>query len=345
MKDRKKTGDRTVEVRGRSSVVPHSSLLTPYCLRLRDDGIALMLVLWVLVLLGIVALNHLNSTRWNTMSTRNAKEETIAYYMALSGYNQAVHYLMSDKDPLFDYRDNTGNYRVDMETPPVTGVTAVDGGEVDIRISDEDSKLNINAASPADLKKLFIYAGLSDDQVNEAVDSILDWKDPSRGMHRLFGAEDSYYEGLPDPYKAKHAPFDIPEELLLVKGIKPEYLYGGKDLKPLLPLITTFGSGAMNINTTPGEILGFMGLDKYEIEAVMKQRNAEAGGFRVIPPQFTSRGFNSVASNTLRIEVSGRVANSKVLSKITAVVSRQPALKGFRVRTLYWNEHAENSRG
>lgn len=310
-----------------------------------EKGIALIMVLWVLVLLSILALNHLSSTRWNTASTRNLKEETLAHYMALSGYNEAVHYLMSDKDPSFDYKDPAGNYRVDRETPTVTGTRRTPEGEVEIQITDEDSKININQATPENLKTLFTHAGLAEDRIAEVVDSILDWKDPSRAGHRLSGADDSYYEGLPDPYKAKHGLFDVPEELLLVKGMMPEYLYGGKDIKPILPLITTFGTGALNINTVSSDFMSFMGLNTYEVEAILKQRNVETGGFTIIPPQFAARGFQAIASNNLRIEVSGRSGNSTLLSKIVAVVNRQPAGKGFKVRTLYWREHVENSRG
>jgi general secretion pathway protein K len=310
-----------------------------------EKGIALMLVLWVLVLLSILALNHLSSTRWNTASTRNMKEEALARYIALSGYNEAVHYLMSDKDTSFDYNDTAGNYRADAETPTVTGKRTTPEGEVEIQITDEDSKININQATQETLQSLFTHAGVAEDRIAEVVDSILDWKDPSRAGHRLSGADDSYYEGLPDPYKAKHGPFDVPEELLLVKGIKPEYLYGGKDIKPILPLITTFGTGALNINTVSSDFMSLMGLNNYEIEAVLKQRNEETGGFRVIPQQFAARGFHSMASSNLRIEVSGRAGNSTLLSRIVAVVKREPAGKGFKVRTIYWREHAENSRG
>lgn len=304
-----------------------------------------MMVLWVLVLLSILALNHLSSTRWNTAGTRNMKEETFARNLALSGYSEAVHYLMSDKDPALDYRDGDGNYRVDRETPLVTGKRTTPEGEVDIQITDEDSKININLATEESLKSLFVHAGVAEDRIAEVVDSILDWKDPSRAGHRLSGADDRYYEGLTEPYKAKHGRFDVPEELLLVKGMKPEYLYGGKDIRPILPLITTFGSGALNINTVPGEFMTYMGLNNFEIEAILKQRNAEAGGFTVIPPQFAARGFQSLASNNLRIEVSGRSGSSPLLSKVVAVVNRQPAGKGFKVRTVYWREYAENSRG
>ncbi len=41
-------------------------------------------------------------------------------------------------------------------------------------------------------------------------------------MHRLNGAEDDYYEGLPEPYPCKDGPFEDPAELRKVRGVTPE---------------------------------------------------------------------------------------------------------------------------
>ncbi|MBI5100292.1 MAG: general secretion pathway protein GspK [Nitrospirae bacterium] len=304
---------------------------------------ALMMVLWIFVLLSIIALNHLSSTRHNSAATRNMKEETLSYYMALSGYHEAVEYIMSDKDQTFDFHDSDGNYRVDKDTPPVTGKRTTPEGEIEILISDEDSKININTAPPESLRRLFMNAGVKEEALNEVIDCIMDWRDPDK-EHRLMGAEDEYYEALEEPYKTKNAPFDVPEELLLVKGMKPEHLYGGSDLRSVLPLVTTFGSGAMNINTASREVMEMMGLSSFEIEFIMKQRNPESGGLRLVPPDFIARGFSSMTSNNLRIEVTGRAANSKVSSKITAVINRQFRGKGYKVQTMYWRENADYGR-
>lgn len=310
-----------------------------------EEGIALMMVLWVLVLLSIVVLNFLNFSRWNSLSTHNLKDETVSYYRALSGYHEAVNYLLSDKDPSFDFSDNEGNFRIDDRTPPVTGKRTVGDGEVDIRIIDEDSKVNINYATPERLRKLLEFAGIREEKtLNEIIDSIQDWKDPDR-EHHLSGAEDEYYEGLDEPYKTKNALFDAPEELGLVKGITPEYIYGSSEIRPLLPLITTFGSGNININTVSTEVMELMGLNEYEIEAVLKQRSGEAGGFKFVPQQFASYGLNALSSNNLRIEVTAKANNGGPASKITAILSRQPTPKGHRLQPLYWRESVENIRG
>ena len=39
-------------------------------------GVALMMVLWVLVLLSIISMSFLASTRWGSASVRNFKEDT-----------------------------------------------------------------------------------------------------------------------------------------------------------------------------------------------------------------------------------------------------------------------------
>jgi len=309
-----------------------------------EKGLALIMVLWVLVMLSIIAMNYLGSSRWEILSTRNLKDETISHYLAMSGYHEALFYLMSDKDPSFDYADGAGNFWVDKETTPVTGKrTLENSGEMNISILDEDAKININTAPPDRLRKLFAYAGIKDEDLDGIVDSIIDWKDPD-DEHHLSGAESDYYEGLDQPYKAKNGPFDVPEELALVKGLKRDDLSGSPEVKALLPMITTFGSGTMNINTVSTEVMQMMGLEEAEIEAVLKQRNEESGGFKFVPPQFAAKGLNATATGTVRIIIIARTAAGSPSSKIEAVISRQRAGTGYKTQTLYWRESAENIR-
>ena len=326
--------------RGFNPFTFHFSLFTS------EKGIALMMVLWVLVLLSIISLNYFSSNRWNTASTRNLKEETLSYYMAMSGYQEAVNYILSDKDKTVDFIDNEGNFWTDTDgkTQPVTGLRTTETGEVEIKILDENAKININYADGVLLRKLFSWVGIPDDEITVINDSIMDWKDADSETH-LSGAEDDYYEGLSDPYKAKNRLFDIPEELALVKGMKPEYFKDNGDGKSLLSLITTFGGNSINLNTVSREVMQILAFNDDEIEAVMKQRTKESGGFRFIPPAFASRGVNAIATQIFRIEVLARQKNSKRAVKIVAVLNRKPDPSGYKVQTVYWREDAENIRG
>jgi type II secretory pathway component PulK len=310
----------------------------------RERGIALMMVLWVLVFLSILSLNFLRSTRWITGSTHNMKEETLTYYQALSGYHEALQYIASDKDLNVDFLDEEGNFWIDDETVPVTGIRATENGEVEIRITDENSRININYAQPDRLRKLLERVGVKEDEILVIIDSVLDWKDLDK-EHRLSGAEDDYYESLPEPYKAKNGLFDVPEELLLVKGMKPEYLYGeGTDSTGIYSLITTFGRNTININTVSAEVMQFLGLNEVEIETIKKQRNKAYGGFRFIPQEFSARGLNAMSTQTFRIEVTAREKNSPISSRVTGIVTREPRVKGYELKTIYWRERAETVR-
>ena len=309
-----------------------------------DRGVALMMVLWVLVLLSIISMNFLLSTRWSSASVRNFKEETEAYYLALSGFQEALNYIASDKDPGIDFLDNENNFWTDNEAQPITGKRVVDDAEVEIRISDESGKVNINFANEDRLIKLLAYGGVSKEDITVIVDSLLDWRDPDK-EHHLSGAEDEYYEGLDDSYKAKNGLFSIPEELMLVKGMKPEYLTGAHEGgHSLLQLITTFGTNKININTVSKEVMEVLGLNEVEIETILKQRSKDFGGFRFIPQQFSARGLTDMASHDFRIDVTARKLNSPLVSKVTGVVHRQSTPNGLILKTLYWSERVETVR-
>lgn len=97
-------------------------------------------------------------------------------------------------------------------------------------LTDEASKLNLNNATEAQLLQLVEAAvGEENEEINpqHIVDAILDWRDADRAARgEQTDTEGAYYEQLSTPYKVKNGPFDTVEELLLVKGVTPQVLYG-----------------------------------------------------------------------------------------------------------------------
>jgi type II secretory pathway component PulK len=83
---------------------------------------------------------------------------------------------------------------------------------------DESSKLNLNTAT-ADM--MAYLPGMMPD----VAEAILDWRDED-SEPRQEGAENEYYLTLPQPYYCKNAAYETVEELLLVRGVTPELLYG-----------------------------------------------------------------------------------------------------------------------
>ncbi|MEW6416513.1 MAG: hypothetical protein AB1480_00110 [Nitrospirota bacterium] len=221
-----------------------------------QDGIALLMVLWVLTLLMVIVLSFSFMARTETHSTLSFKEGTEKKFLAEAGIERGITELF--------YRNVYKNQTLVMEG---TEVWRTDGtvyssqlgdGYYTIRITDESGKVDINTVSDVVLKNLLINTGVQEEEVDIIVDSIMDWKDPD-DLHRLHGAESDYYMSLPNPYKAKDANFDTLEELLLVKGMTSEILFGsasGGEKRGIINFLTiNSGTNKININAAPKEVL------------------------------------------------------------------------------------------
>jgi len=294
-----------------------------------------MMTLWVLVLLAVVAMNFSLSTRLGSASARNFKEDTEAYYLAAARVEEAMAYILTDKDPAVDFLDADGNFRTDAERPPVTGTTEDGGAEVTLKISDEESRLNINLQDEDNLLRLFEYVGITDQTAQELIDSLADWKDKD-DLHRLSGAEDEYYSE--QGYAAKNAFLNVPEELLLIKGFEARHFYGTDEAPGLEPLITTWGS-LVNVNTASPAVLAIMGLDALDLDAVLMRRQAAEGGMRAVYPKLS--GVAATRSSYFRIEARARKKGSPAGVTITSIVHRPP--EGRALKVLYWKEGIESS--
>ena len=132
-------------------------------------------------------------------------------------------------------------------------------------IEDETGKIPLNKLVNGeeynpDIKEMLIRLlsqpefGLDERKVDEIVDAIKDWIDGDDEVTG-YGAESSYYSSLDPPYKAKNAPFDCIEELLMVKGVTKEIFYGTKEKPGLAELCYRRQRRMININTAPKMVL------------------------------------------------------------------------------------------
>lgn len=93
--------------------------------------------------------------------------------------------------------------------------------------ADEAAKLNLNAAIQLDPTGQMLHDALMKlpNMTEEIADAIVDWLDAD-DTERANGAESSYYSGLPQPYRPKNGPLNSLDELLLVRGVTWQLLYG-----------------------------------------------------------------------------------------------------------------------
>jgi|Deesub1362A_J573_1020465.scaffolds.fasta_scaffold00173_13 general secretion pathway protein K len=212
------------------------------------DGIALVLVLWVLTILMTIVLSYSYMARTETLATVSFRQSVQERFIAEAGVERAIIELFYRKT---NPADTEHIWRVDCTPYEVK----TRNGYATVSLTDESAKVDINKASDVILRNLLLNLGVDEERVDIIVDSIMDWRDPD-DFHRLHGAESDYYMSLPQPYKAKNANFDSIEELLLVRGVDRELLYGGKGHRGIIDFLTVYSeSGKINLKTAPREVL------------------------------------------------------------------------------------------
>ena len=101
----------------------------------------------------------------------------------------------------------------------------------------------------------------------DIVSAVIDWWDsddqrtsfdPGAKVVASAGSEDDIYSQLPDPYSVKNAPFDSLQELRMVRGIGDDFwatFIEDQSGDPRNRKVTIYGSGAVNVNNAPPEVL------------------------------------------------------------------------------------------
>lgn len=322
-----------------------------------ERGIALVIVLWVTVLLTVIVSGFIALVRTEARSVANYKDESQAYFLARSGVSLAI-------DMLLEQKINAGVRKaMDTEEQWVLDGTPIkvslnDNAFVEITITDESGKLDLNTADKTVLERTLTYMEIGEDERDVIVSSILDWLDENN-FHRLNGAEDDYYATLSEPYESKDAPINSIEELLWVRGVTPELFYGRVKTSPeaflpyleeprskagLARLFTVFtGKVSVNVNTAPFELLlSIPGIDDEIASRIIEARKETKFrsiddllnvGVRPDPAlgkyiTFTSLGFYTVITT-------GGFEKSPARYSVKAVVE---ITKDAHYRILYWKD-------
>lgn len=183
-----------------------------------QKGVALIIVLWVLVLITITVGSFSVSARTENLQARQLLDGSRARYAAEAGIAIAV---------------------LNLRNPDIANRWVPDGrmyeqqfesARVEISITDERGKLDINVIDEITLNSLLIATGVEEDRIYPLVGAILDWRDPDDAV-RIDGAEADEYASADLPYGPRNAPFVILDELQQVLGMDFE-LY--RKLEPAL---------------------------------------------------------------------------------------------------------------
>ncbi len=226
-------------------------------------GIALIVVMIVIVVLGILAGGFAYSMKVEMKLARNTHFEGDLEWLGRSGVEFAryilVQHMMVVNEP-FDALSqkwaggplgtNEILAALSLENNPVGP------GTFSIKIIDLERKFSINTINQGNifiLQQALRLVGVDPVNSTPITDSFLDWIDPNDEA-RLSGAESKDYISEPNPgyspYVAKNGPIDDLSELLLIRGITPEMYWGpgGRDRGKTSSSAGAAGSGL----TMPG---------------------------------------------------------------------------------------------
>lgn len=289
----------------------------------KQSGVAIILVLWVTVLLTVIASSFALSARIEGVQAKMVFDTTKARYLAEAGLHRAV-YELRNPDPESRWMADGRSYEMDFAD-----------AKIEIKITDETGKIDINLANEELLTGLFASLGMSEDEAMTLAQRVIDWRD-NDNIKGLDGAEDDDYEAEGFAYGAKDALFDTVPELQQVMGISYE-MY-----RQLEKAITVY-SGSRNINIAYASEQALMALDGVEREDarqfIEEREQTERGDALPLLPNgqtSTARGggvaFSIVAKATLS---NGHWAELDATIRLGGTVNGRP----FRIMRWRDNEH------
>lgn len=175
----------------------------------RQDGIALVIVLWVVMLLSVMAASFAYTMHTQSSLTLNTLDRARGRALAEAAVAYAAYRMfVQPGDPQHRWPTDGAAQRWRFGS-----------GTAKIGIRDVSGLIDINRANPKLLQHLLMTAGgLTVEQAQTMVDRIEDFRDPD-DLKRANGAERADYLQAGLDYGPKNAPFDSITELQQVLGM------------------------------------------------------------------------------------------------------------------------------
>ena len=273
----------------------------------RQRGVALVLVMWVSVILGVVAASFILERRTETLIVMNSISMARAEAAANAGVTRAIAEAYRNDPAALDAWKRDGS--------PHDWV--YDGVPVRVEMRDESAKIDLNTASEALLRGLLVSSGLADEDANRLLDAILDWRDPD-SFKRPNGAEEPDYRAAGLSYRPGNAPFQALEELQLVLGMRPEIH------RRLAPSLTVYSrQTGVNPQVASREVLlAIPGLTTQVVDDYIARREAALAAGEPVPTLPQAGAFASGMSPVVNVRSVARAEDGTVFAREAVALLR-----------------------
>jgi general secretion pathway protein K len=234
-----------------------------------QQGMALLITVLTVSLLVAVTLQYHKATWQQFLTSNNYKVGNQLAAIADSGVNIALALLQ------YDGKENQFDSLLDswaaLDKEQFEGLFSA--GSLQLKVVDLSGRLQINSLvlkneensgggdgnnTANEISSIFLRLLLSGDfgiedetEARSIIDALIDWIDEDDQESDL-GAESGFYQLLDTPYSCRNGPVRSIEELLLIRGITPELLFGTEGKQGLADYLTVNGNdGKVNLNTAP----------------------------------------------------------------------------------------------
>lgn len=210
-------------------------------INMRQSGLALVIVIWILTLLSLMAGSFALSMRRESSVASALKNNAQALAMAETGLSIA-EFMLQHPDPEQRWQADGTLYRIPGND-----------SELRVRILAESGKVDINTAEEPLLQAVIDSVSDDNKQQQALLDALLDWRDAD-DEPRPQGAEKKQYRQAGLAYKPGNQAFRSLEELQLVQGFTTEIF------ERIQPWITVYsGQAELNLRLAAPELLKMVG--------------------------------------------------------------------------------------
>jgi general secretion pathway protein K len=215
--------------------------------RVGERGVALVLVLWLVVVLGAVAASVVSSTRSELRILLNARARTLARYGAESGIVAGAALLQRRMMAAYSSPQRVlALSGIDREFAGLQEV-ALGNARFSVESVNLSGRLDLNQAQLEALVGLFSQF-TSPKNAREIGDALQDWRDGDEVV-RPEGAESDTYSRAGSPYVPRNAPLERLDEFRRVRGVTDSLV------RALAPFITVNGDLRIDVNAAPEAVL------------------------------------------------------------------------------------------
>ena len=274
---------------------------------IRQSGIALIIVMWIMTLLMLIASSFIHAMRTEINIVGNSVARAKLEAAANAGVHRAILEMVKPAQVI----DRWNTYGVPQ-------LWSFQGQTLQVSLLDESGKIDINAGNEALMRGLFRSQGATEEEAFALMDAIFDWRDAD-SIKRPRGAEEAEYAAAGITYKPANATFQSIEELRLVLGMAPA-LY-----QRLAPLITIYSRQAgINSQIASRDVLRAVpGVTDVQIDEYLRQRDVARANRLPIPVLPQAALYPSFGNGVMNVRVEARSEDGTSFVR-EAVVLRLP---------------------